>query len=297
MTGAPGHLFAFGCGYSARRLAVHLLAAGHGVSGTARSAEGAGWLARMGVRAQVYDGSAAVPAAAFDGVTDLLVSIPPGPQGDGVLAHHAQSLCERARLRWIGLLSTSGVYGDAQGAWITERFVPQPLTEANRWRLAAEREWLDFGAGAGIAVQVFRLPGIYGPGRSPFAGLRDGSARAIVKPGQVFNRIHVDDIVAALCLGMQRPEAGPVFHIADGTPAAADEVLRYAAALAGLPPPAEIAFEDAGLSAMARHFYAECKRLDISHARAALGFTPRYPDYRSGLAAVLGEEEGTEHGN
>ncbi len=288
---AGRHLFCFGCGYTARRLAGRLLAAGARVSGTTRTAQGAAELRTEGIVAHVFDGATAVPSSAFDGVTDVLCSIPPGEGGeDGVITEHGDVLAALSSLRWVALLSTTGVYGDVAGAWIDEDAPLQPMTERSRARVACEERWLAWGRTSGKAVQVFRLPGIYGPGRSPFARIRAGSAQRIIKADQVFNRIHVDDIGNALTLAMRKPEAGPVFHLADDEPAPADEVLAHAASLLGLPPPPAVPFDASALSPMARQFYGECKRLSNRKARAQLGFVPQYPTYREGLAAVLAEE-------
>lgn len=295
---AARHLFCFGCGYSAGYLARRVLAQGGRVSGTATSPARARALSDSGITGHVFDGSAPLDAALFADVTDLLISIPPGSQGgaqgDGVLRHHRALLAGAGALKWVGLLSTTGVYGDTGGEWIDEGHPPAPLTQANRWRLAAEQEWLDFGAGNAVAVQVFRLPGIYGPGRSPFARLRAGNAKRIIKAGQVFNRIHVEDIATALEAGMARPGAGPVFHLADDLPAPADAVLAHAAALLGLPVPPAVPFEEAGLPPVAAHFYRECKRLRNTRMKQELGVTLRYPDYRAGLAATLLAEQAAE---
>lgn len=285
------HLFCFGCGYSARRLAARVLAAGGRVSGTSRSADGAAALEAAGITPYRFDGERALPGATFDGVTDLLCSIPPGEGGDdGVLSLHGDTLAALPDLRWAALLSTTGVYGDTGGAWIDEDAPLNPMNERTARRVDAERTWLDWGAAHDVAVQVFRLPGIYGPGRSPFARLRAGQALRIHKPGQVFNRIHVDDIADALLLGMRQPEKGPVFHLADDEPAPADEVLAYAAELLGMEPPPAVPIEAAGLSPMAQSFYDECKRISNARVKRELGFTPRYPSYREGLAACLEEE-------
>lgn len=285
-----GHLLALGCGYSASRLARTLMGRGWHVSGTSRSEEGCKALQEQGMTAWPFDGSTALPEEALAGVSHILVSIPPGAEGDRSLQCHREHLLASQTLEWVGILSTTGVYGDAGGAWIDEDFPPAPLTAANERRLVMENDWLAFGKEASRSVQVFRLPGIYGPHRSPFARLRAGQARCTIKPGQVFNRVHVDDIVAACLSGMERPQAGPVFHIADGVPAASEDVLTYAAELLDLPPPPRIPIEEAGLPPMALHFYAECKRLDISRARRELGFAPLYADYRDGLKAILAEE-------
>lgn len=285
------HLLALGCGYSATRLARRLLRDGWAVSGTARTEAKCNSLQKEGISPWLFDGSAPLPLKVFAGVTHVLVSIPPGEDGDRSLALHRETLASSPALEWTCILSATGVYGDSKGEWITEDFPPAPLTAANRRRLAMERGWLEFGRGTGKPVQIFRLPGIYGPGRSPFARLRAGTAKRITKEGQVFNRIHADDIGSACLLGMARPAAGPVFHLADGIPAPAEEVLAYAAALLGMDPPPAIPLEEAGLPPMAAHFYAECKRLDITRARKELGFEPEYPDYKAGLQAILKEEQ------
>lgn len=289
---AGRHLFCFGCGYVATRTARYLLAAGARVSGTTRSPEGARQLQAQGIIPWVFDGSAPVPADAFEGVTDVLCSIPPGEAGDdGVLSHHGELLAALPTLRWSGLLSTTGVYGDAAGAWLDESAPLRPGNESSRRRVACEALWRDWAGRHDRHLQVFRLPGIYGPTRSPFPRLRSGSARRIIKRDHVFNRVHVDDIVAGLLLGMQRPNVGPVFHLVDDEPAPADVVLEHAATLLGVPAPPAVAFEDADLPPAARRFYAQSRRLSNRLARQLLGFAPRYPSYREGLAATLAEEE------
>ncbi len=281
-------LFCFGCGDTATRLAVRFITAGGRAAGTRRTAEGVAELQGLGIEGHRFDGAAALADTALDGVTDILCSIPPGEAGDdGVLRWHGDLMAALPTLRWVGLLSTTGVYGDVDGAWVDEDAPLSPMNARSERRVAQERRWLEWGESAGLPVQVFRLPGIYGPGRSPFDRLRSGKAQRIVKPGHVFNRIHVDDIGSALLLGMQRPEAGPVFNLADDEPVAAETVLAYAAELAGLPVPPAIPFEEAELSPMGRQFWAECKRIDTRRVREQLGFEPKYPSYREGLEAIL----------
>ena len=291
------HLLALGCGYSAKRVAGVLMKQGWAVSGSSRSEAGCDALRGMGITPWPFDGTAPIPAQAVDGVSHLLVSVPPGPDGDPSLRLHRDVLGASTTLEWTGVFSSSGVYGDAEGAWIDETFPAAPLTEGNRRRLEMEEAWLDFAPTSGISVQVFRLPGIYGPGRSPFARVRSGRARRILKPGQVFNRVHVDDIVAALLAAVEHPKAGPIFHISDGVPAPSADVLSYAAELLGMPPPPAVTVEEAGLPPMAFHFYQECKRLDISRVRTELGFVPKYSDYRVGLQAILAEESAGQASN
>lgn len=285
------HLFCFGCGYTARRLAKRFMASGGTVSGTARSPEGVSELKSLSIDAHLFDGSAPLPASTFEGVTDLLCSIPPDEHGnDGVLSLHKDTLTALLDLRWAALLSTTGVYGDTGGEWVDEHAPLNPMNTRAARRVAAEKVWLAWGKEKQTPVQVFRLPGIYGPGRTPFARLRAGKAQRIYKPNHVFNRIHLDDIVSALLLGMQHPNRGPVFNLADNEPAPADDVLAYAAKLIGLPAPPRVPIDQAALSPMAQSFYAESKRVSTAFAREQLGFVPRFPSYREGLAASLEEE-------
>jgi nucleoside-diphosphate-sugar epimerase len=184
------------------------------------------------------------------------------------------------------------VYGDHGGAWIDETAPPNPTSARSRRRLAAEEAWLALGRRTGKPVQVFRLAGIYGPRRNPLAQLAAGTATRIVKPGQIFNRIHVDDIAAALAASLDRPRAGAVYNVADDEPAPPQDVVAYAASLAGVVPPAEIPFDEASLSPMARSFYAETKRVSNRLLKQELGLTLRYPTYREGLAALRAAGEG-----
>ena len=188
---------------------------------------------------------------------------------------------------WIGYLSTTGVYGDRRGGWVTEhsRLAAQSMEGARR--VGAERDWLEVGRGMGLTVSVFRLPGIYGPGRSALDRVRAGRARRIAASGQVFSRIHVDDLAAGLAAAIARPKAGGAYNLCDDEPAPNSEVVAYAAGLLGLPVPPEVPLAEAGLSPMAQRFYAESKRVSNAMAKAELGWRPAYPTYREGLAAIL----------
>lgn len=282
--------FCFGLGYTGLALARDLRARGWRVSGTCRSPDKASGLRREGIDALVFDGEVAAETGRqlLAGTTHLLVSVPPDDGGDPVLRLHAAALeAARASLRWVGYLSSTGVYGDCGGDWIDETRVPAPRTRENRRRLDAEQAWLVRGEGAGIPVQLFRLPGIYGPqGRSAIDSLRAGRARRIVKPGQVFNRIHVDDLTAVLRASMDRPDGGRVYNVADDLPAPADEVLTFAAGLIGIAPPPAEPFAAAALAPFARHFYEECKRIRNDRIKRELHATLSYPTYREGLRAI-----------
>jgi nucleoside-diphosphate-sugar epimerase len=275
-----GTLLSLGHGYSAAALARRLLPRGWRVIGTTRDAARAEAIAATGVEAILLPADLG-PALA--GATHLLVSAAPGPVGDPFLAGQAAAIAA-ARPVWVGYLSTTGVYGDHAGGWVDEATPPAPASARGRARLAAEAAW----RATGLPVHIFRLAGIYGPGRSPFARLRDGSARRIVKPGQVFSRIHVEDIAAVLAASIAAPAAGAIYNLCDDEPAPPEEVIAHAAGLLGLPPPPEMLYAEAEplLSPMARSFYAESRRVRNDRIKA-LGVSLAYPTYREGLAAVL----------
>lgn len=285
------HLFCFGLGYTAHLLAQRALALGWRVGGTCRTAEKAAALAREGIEAVVFEARSSAPAVAeaLAGVTHVVDSIPPLEEGAPPLLCFGDALRAGGMLGWAGYLSTTGVYGDCGGAWIDESRPPAPRTDGSRRRLEAENAWFGFGARTGVAVHVFRLPGIYGPnGRSAVDALRAGRARRIIKPGQVFNRIHVEDLVRILLASMQRPHAGRIYNVADEEPAPADEVVAYAAALTGVEPPPPEPIEAAGLGPMAESFYAECKRVRNDRIKRELGIALTFPTFREGLRAIAG---------
>lgn len=271
------HLFCFGLGFSAQALIRRLAPMGWTISGTNRQ----GSKVEGCQTVWHFDGGRAIPEAALNGVTHLLLSVPPGPAGDPVLAFHHDMLAGR-RFKWVGYLSTTGVYGDRGGDWVDEDSPLLPNTDRGRRRLAAEEDWM-----ALAHAHLFRLAGIYGPGRNQFVSLRDGSAKRIVKPGQVFSRIHVDDIAGVIAASISRPNPGRAYNVCDDEPAPPQDVVAYAAQLLAMPPPPEIAFADADLSPMARSFYAESKRVSNDRMKAELGYRLLYPTYREGLQALL----------
>jgi nucleoside-diphosphate-sugar epimerase len=218
--------------------------------------------------------------------------VPPDEIGDPVLDCHGAAVAAIAGLRWVGYLSTTGVYGDCGGAWVDEATEPRPAGERGRRRLQAEEGWLALHRSAHLPLHIFRLAGIYGPGRSPLDAVRAGTARRIDKPGHVFSRIHVDDLAAVLRASMARPDPGAIYNLCDDAPAAPGEVIAHAAALLGVAPPPIVEFAAATLSPMARSFYDDNKRVCNRRIKTALGVTLRYPSYREGLAAILAEEGG-----
>lgn len=281
------HLFCFGFGYTAAALARRL-GKGWTFSGTSRAGLGS-----QSATVEKFDGSRSEPAVTvmLQGATHLLASIPPGPDADPALLWHADDIAAAPHLRWIGYLSTIGVYGDAGGGWVDETTEPRPGSERAERRRKAEHDWLDLGRRAGKPVMIFRLPGIYGPGRSVLDDVRAGTARRVIKPGQVFNRAHVDDIAAVLAASIERPDAGRIYNISDDAPAPPQDVVAFAAELLGVPPPPAIDFADAELSAMGRSFYSESKRVANQRIKSELGVRLSYPTYREGLTAILRAEQ------
>lgn len=285
-------LFAFGLGFSAQALARRLAAQGWEIAGTARDDAKVTQLRAKGCDATCFAGDKDNPklGGVLQGTTHLLHSIPPGPDGDFVLAHYRDEIAKLGTLEWIGYLSTVGVYGDQQGRWVDETTEPKPNSARTEARVKAERAWLDFGKGIGVPVQVFRLAGIYGPGRSVFDKLRAGTARRINKNGQVFSRIHVEDIATVLEASIARPHPGTVYNVCDDEPAPPEEVIAHAAQLLGVPVPPAVPLEEAGLSPMARSFYAESKRVSNARIKRELGVDLAYPSYREGLRALIEAE-------
>jgi len=283
------HLLCFGFGFSARAVAPRLAAEGWRITGTSRTHEGAAAVQGHGYEALVFDGSQPI-AALPDDVTHILVSVPAtatGEAADPVLAQASDAIAALPALGWIGYLSTVGVYGDHQGAWIDETTPVNPGSDRSKRRVAAENGWLALGASLSVPVQVFRLAGIYGPGRSQVDSVRAGKAKRVDKPGQVFNRIHVDDIATTVIAGLARPHAGPVFNLADDEPAPPQDVTAFAAELLGVDPPPLVPFDEAEMSPMGRSFYAEVKRVRNERIKGELGVTLAHPTYREGLRAVL----------
>ena len=295
MTTARGkRLFCFGYGFSASALGALLGPAGWSLAGTCRTPEGCHELAGAGVDAVPFSREAplADPARSLAGTTHILLSIPPDAQGDPSLDRHGADIAAIESLEWIGYLSTTGVYGDTGGAWVDESAPLAPTGTRGKRRLEAERAWLALGEDHGLAVQVFRLAGIYGPGRNALAAVKHGTAKRIAKPGQVFSRIHVADIAQVLAASIAEPRAGAIYNVCDDEPAPAADVVAHACALLGVAPPPLTPLEDADLSPMARSFYADSRRVSNDRIKAELGVTLRYPNYRAGLAALLAEETG-----
>lgn len=284
-------LFCFGLGFSARLVARQLQADGWEIAGTTRSADKAEQLKSDGIEPFIFgdDQPIADITAALDGVTHVLASAPPGGQGDPVLYHHGGDLAGLPAGTWIGYLSTTGVYGDRDGAEVTEDDDLLPSGKRGRRRVAAEKAWFDLGRRHGLCVQSFRLAGIYGPGRNAIETVRSGRARRIVKPGQVFSRIHVEDIAQTVLASIKRPDCGAAYNVCDDDAAPPQDVIAHACGLLGVDLPPEQDFATAVLSPMAASFYEDNKRVSNARIKQELGVKLRYPDYRAGLMALYDE--------
>lgn len=286
--------FFFGLGYSSQASARWIRRLGDAdlpIGGTVRTQEKAERLRRKSIAAHVFEGSAPSPALRPDlaDATHLFFSIAPGEQGDPALTHHEQDIRRAEKLAWMGYFSTVGVYGDAGGAWIDETATPAPVNSRSKHRVAAERAVTQLADEMGVPLMILRLAGIYGPGRSAFDKLRAGTARRIVRPGQVFNRIHVEDIGRVAALAARERLAG-IYNLADDEPAPPQDLVEHAAKIGDFPVPPDTPFEKADLTAMARSFYSDNKRVSNAVIKQALGIELLYPTYRAGLRAIREEE-------
>jgi nucleoside-diphosphate-sugar epimerase len=285
-------LFCFGLGYTAMALGRRMnTTQGWRVSGTCRKPARRAALGALGIEAALFDGSAPMdrPELLRD-ATHVLLSIPPDAEGDPAYRHHAADLAKAERLEWVGYLSTTGVYGDRAGGWVDETSELLATSDRSRRRIEAEAKWLDWGTETGIPVQLFRLAGIYGPGRSAADQVKAGTAKRIDKPDHLFSRIHVEDAATVLAASIARPRAGGIYNVCDDEPAAPADVVAYVCELLGIEPPPLVPFEAAWeeMSPMARSFWADDRRVRNGRIRDELGVALAYPDYRIGLRAVLG---------
>ena len=275
-------LLSIGHGFSARALAPLLIRCGWRVIGTTRSPAKIGQLERQGVEPLIWPGN----RLPLEQVSHLLTSVAPKDGSDPVLNEIGDRLRRARNLEWVGYLSTTGVYGDHDGGWVDEDTPVAPSTRRGQARVDAEAAWADLG----LPLHIFRLAGIYGPGRGPFAKVRNGTARRIIKENQVFSRIHVDDIATTVLASIERPNPGAIYNVCDDDPAPPQDVIAHAAELMGLPIPPAVPFEEAEMTPMARSFYSDSKRVKNERIKTELGVRLKYPNYKSGLAALLAEE-------
>lgn len=285
------HLLVFGPGYSAEPFIARAIEAGWRVSATWRRPEMKAALAKMGADPVEFSVDAFL-AADLGGVSHILTSIPPRAEGDPVLSTFGSWIRGLSGLHWIGYLSSTNVYGDHKGDWVDETSEVRPSLDRGKRRLLAEQAWTELGADMQAAVHIFRLAGIYGPGKNAVRSVLDGKARRVIKPGQVFGRIHRDDIADALWRAAGSNLPSHVFNLSDDLPAPPQDVIAAAAELLGVTPPPEVMLEDADLSPMGRSFYEENKRVSNRKAKDLLGWQPAWPDYKQALPKLLMAETG-----
>ncbi|MDE0797045.1 MAG: SDR family oxidoreductase [Alphaproteobacteria bacterium] len=286
---SPGTLFCFGLGYSAMALSRRLDAAGWTIRGTCRKPARKAALGALGISAALFDGDTPMdPADLLQGATHVLLSIPPGAEGDPAFRQHAQDIAAAGTVKWVGYFSTTGVYGNRDGDWVDETSDLRPGNERSQRRVDAERDWLSWGDRHGISVQIFRLPGIYGPGRSAVDQVKAGTARRISKPGHVFSRIHVEDIATTVAASIARAQPGGIYNVCDDEPAAPGDVVAYVCELLSREPPPEIPYDEADMSPMAKSFWSDNRRVRNDRMKQDLGVRLDFPDYRIGIRGILG---------
>ncbi|MAI49461.1 MAG: NAD(P)-dependent oxidoreductase [Rhodospirillaceae bacterium] len=283
------NLFCFGLGYSAMALSRRLDAAGWTISGTCRKPSRKAALGVLGISTAIFDGESPMqPAGLLQDITHVLLSIPPSDDGDPAFKQHANDIAATGTVEWLGYFSTTGVYGDRGGDWVDETSELRPNSARSQRRADAERSWIDWGDRHGISVQIFRLPGIYGPGRSAIDQVKAGTARRISKPGHVFSRIHVEDIATTVIASITRPNAGAIYNVCDNEPAAPGDVVSYVCELLGCEPPPEIPYDKADLSIVAKSFWADNRRVRNERIKDELGVRLDFPEYRIGIRGILG---------
>ncbi len=289
-------LLSLGHGYTARFLSRLLCSeGGWRVIGTTRSERGIAAIEQSGAEARIWPGSDL--AADISVATHILVSIAPDPDGDPVLRSFSNILASATRLDWVGYLSTTSVYGNRNGGWVDEDSELLPTTERGKLRVEAERRWQELAAESGLPLHLFRLAGIYGPARGPLHKLLGGRKVRVVRSGQHFNRIHVADIARILCASMDKPESGAIYNVCDDLPARSEDVMKFAARLAGVPAPATVEFAEAELSGMSKSFYSESKRVRNRRLKSSLAPKLQFPDYEAGLTALKQELDGMKGGS
>ena len=275
------HLLCFGFGFSAEALAHKLDPIEWSVTGTSRSLEGVAAINAQGFEGVLFSELQTIPIS----VTHIVTSVPPSDDGDPVLLRFKDELIKRAKsFEWVAYLSTTGVYGDRAGEWVDEDSALQPNTDRGQRRVDAEAAWQQI---VDLPLHIFRLAGIYGPGRNAFESLKAGKAQRVIKQGQIFSRIHVEDIAGVLLASINKSNPGRIYNMADDEPCPPQDVIAYAAELLGLPIPHDVPFEDAKLSAMAKSFYADSKRVSNARVKNELGYELKYPNYRVGLKSLL----------
>jgi nucleoside-diphosphate-sugar epimerase len=287
-------LFSFGYGYTCDFVARALQAAGGWtLGGTTRDLKKRHTLRSRGINAYLFDNDTPLgdPAMMLEGVTHLLISTPPGAEGDLAFQMHADDIVRLKSLQWVGYFSTTGVYGDREGGWVDEDSETRPSTIRGTRRAMAENQWLSLFKARGLPVHIFRLAGIYGPGRSALDSVRAGVSRRILKPGHAFSRVHVEDIAGAVIASFEKGTPGRVYNVVDDEAAPSHEVLAYAARLLGKEPAPLVRFEDANLAPITLSFYSDNKRVKNTRIKEELEVSLKYPNYRMGLEGCLAVEK------
>ena len=288
-------LFCFGYGYTCDYLGHELVQGGEPweLFGTTRDPDKRQALRARGVQVFNFDVEHPLPDPLYvlEGVTHLVISTPPDDDGDPAFLQHAEDIRRIPSLQWVGYLSTTGVYGDRNGGYVDETSELQPSSRRGSRRIKAEEQWLSLQKTDGLPVHIFRLAGIYGPGRSALDSVRAGVARRINKPGHAFGRVHVEDIVQVLMASMARPNPGAIYNVCDDEPAPSHEVIAYACELLGRKPPPLVDFEEANLAPITRSFYMDNRRVRNDKIKAELGVRLKYPDFRAGLRGCLAAED------
>lgn len=282
------HLFSFGLGYSAKNLSRVLHKRGWQISGTSRNLQGVAKIKEAGFTGHIFNDKTLPEKSMLDGVTHMLLSIPPNTNGDPVYLALKDEIAERAgQFKWVGYLSTTGVYGDRNGGWVDEETPVAPSTERGEKRVLAEKQWLDLFDKNQLALNIFRLAGIYGPGSNQLEKVLSGKARRRIKPGQVFSRIHVDDITGILAASIEKPSPGRIYNVCDDEAAPPQDVVTHAAELLAVEPPPEIPFDPDQMTPMGLSFFAESKRVSNDRVKSELGIDLKFPTYREGLQSLL----------
>lgn len=287
-------LFCFGYGYTSDHLARALIQeGGWQICGTTRAEEKRIYMTERGIHAHFFDEDQSLsdPYSALEGTTHLLISTPPDDEGDPTFRMHSEDIADIQGLEWVGYLSATSVYGDREGGIVDEFSELRPNNRRGSRRMKAEQQWMSLQVSCHLPLHIFRLAGIYGPGRSALDSVRAGVARRINKPGQVFNRIHVEDIVQVLRASMSRPNIGAAYNLADDDPVPSHAVIDYACHLLGLPSPPLIPFEEADMAPIARSFYKDNKRVANHRIKNELGVHLKYSSYKDGLEACLEVEK------
>lgn len=282
------HLFCFGLGYCAQNLSERLKKQGWEISGTSRDLCGFRKIEEIGYNGYLFNADHPLDEGALTGVTHILLSVPPSNEGDPVYLGLKNQIAERAKqFAWVGYLSTTGVYGDRKGDWVDEDTALAPSTNRGEKRVLAEENWLELKDSNKLPVHIFRLAGIYGPGNNQLEKVISGKARRRIKPGQVFSRIHVEDITGILATSIEKPNPGRIYNVCDDEAAPPQDVVTYAAKLLGVDPPPEIPFDPDQMTPMGLSFFAESKRVSNQRIKSELGYSLKYPTYREGLKALM----------